>query len=355
MHLFTKILHAGVVFHVAFQAASSAILRGRSGDVDVAQLEPHLSTRALADQLVDLDNQLGQFLNTYSNSLKRPSQDTPGDVDSVDVVVVKRQSIQIPQQAVQDLLKLIKSIETQLSSILSEAAGSSPGGGAGQLPSNTAGNPAPGASSGPIAPSPVRSASLPASNPPIASPPAPNPPAVSNPVNPNPVNTPAASNPVKPNPVNSPAPNPPNVGPVVPSPFLTSPGSGPRDQLTTAFGTATTTGTRCKTTLTQTFTAYVYEDGSPAGAPVLARDAHSDDAEGSSPDGQGENPKEEPFEVEESLGGSQASTTTGDEEVDLDGDDSLNVLMARRESRRSPDRSIPLLDREADDAFEMMH
>ncbi|KAH0432331.1 hypothetical protein CcaCcLH18_06537 [Colletotrichum camelliae] len=338
MHFITKILQAGVILHVAFQGASSAIMRGRSGEIDSIQ-EAQLSTRALTDQLEDLDNQLGEFLSNYKGGHLKPD----GDITSISTIatanIEKRQNLQISQQALQDLLKLIQSIETQISAIIA-SGGSSPSGGAVQTPAMTGGNPAPVATLGPVA-SPVQSANPPVSN--LFS--------ASNPVAPNPgaTNPPAASNPVASNPSNPGATYNPGVGPIVPAPFLTNSGAGAGagNPVTTAYGTATTTGTRCKTTLTQTFTAYVYEDGSPAGAPAKARDVHSndDDAEDLGLDG----PKEDAEVVEAAF--EPRAEHNGDVEDVQSAAESLRTL-TRRESRRGPERSNLLLIREEGGLFE---
>ncbi|KAE9577601.1 hypothetical protein CGMCC3_g6333 [Colletotrichum fructicola] len=263
MHFITKILQAAVILHVAFQGASSAIMRGRSGEIDSIQ-EAQLSTRALTDQLEDLDNQLGEFLSNYKGGHLKPDGDTTSISTIATADIEKRQNLQISQQALQDLLKLIQSIETQISAIIA-SGGSSPSGGAVQTPAPaiTGGNPAPVATPGPGV-SPVKSANPPVSN--LFS--------ASNPVAPNPgaTNPPAASNPVASNPSNPGATNNPGVGPIVPAPFLTNSGAGAGgagNPMTTAYGTATTT------------------DGSPAGAPAKARDVHShhDDPEDSDLDG----------------------------------------------------------------------
>ncbi|KAF3809226.1 hypothetical protein GCG54_00011422 [Colletotrichum gloeosporioides] len=333
MHFITKILQAGVILHVAFQGASSAIMRGRSGEIDSIQ-EAQLSTRALTDQLEDLDNQLGEFLSNYKGGHLKPDGDTTSILTIATADIEKRQNLQISQQALQDLLKLIQSIETQISAIIA-SGGSSPSGGAVQTPAVTGGNPAPIATPGPV-PSPVQSANPPVSN--LFS--------ASNPVAPNPgaTNPPAASNPVASNPSNPGATNNPGVGPVVPAPFLTNSGAGAGgagNPMTTAYGTATTTGTRCKTTLTQTFTAYVYEDGSPAGAPAKARDVHShhDDAEDSDLDG-----PEEDVEVVEDGAVEDVQSAA----------ESWRTL-TRRESRRGPERSNLLLIREEGGLFENLN
>ncbi|KAJ0280025.1 hypothetical protein Brms1b_006080 [Colletotrichum noveboracense] len=333
MHFITKILQAGVILHVAFQGASSAIMRGRSGEIDSIQ-EAQLSTRALTDQLEDLDNQLGEFLSNYKGGHLKPDGDTTSISTIATADIEKRQNLQISQQALQDLLKLIQSIETQISAIIASGGGS-PSGGAVQTPAPaiTGGNPAPVATPGPGV-SPVKSANPPVSN--LFS--------ASNPVAPNPV----ASNPSNPGATNNPG-----VGPIVPAPFLTNSGAGAGgagNPMTTAYGTATTTGTRCKTTLTQTFTAYVYEDGSPAGAPAKARDVHShyDDPEDSDLDD-----PEEDAEVVEAVEPRAAEHDGAVEDVQSAAE-SWRAL-TRRESRRGPERSNLLLIRQEGGLFENLN
>ncbi|KAK1843525.1 hypothetical protein CCHR01_13827 [Colletotrichum chrysophilum] len=326
MHFITKILQAGVILHVAFQGASSAIMRGRSGEIDSIQ-EAQLSTRALTDQLEDLDNQLGEFLSNYKGGHLKPDGDTTSISTIATADIEKRQNLQISQQALQDLLKLIQSIETQISAIIA-SGGSSPSGGAVQTPAPaiTGGNPAPVATPGPGV-SPVKSANPPVSN--LFS--------ASNPVAPNPgaTNPPAASNPVASNPLNPGATNNPGVGPIVPAPFLTNSGAGAGgagNPMTTAYGTATTT------------------DGSPAGAPAKARDVHShhDDPEDSDLDG-----SEEDAEVVPAVE-PRAAEHDGDVEDVQSAAESWRAL-TRRESRRGPDRSNLLLIREEGGLFENLN
>lgn len=326
MHFITKILQAGVILHVAFQGASSAIMRGRSGEIDSIQ-EAQLSTRALTDQLEDLDNQLGEFLSNYKGGHLKPDGDTTSISTIATADIEKRQNIQISQQALQDLLKLIQSIETQISAIIA-SGGSSPSGGAVQTPAPaiTGGNPAPVATPGP-GPSPVKSANPPISN--LFS--------ASNPVAPNPGanNPPAASNPVASNPSNPGATNNPGVGPIVPAPFLTNSGAGAGgagNPMTTAYGTATTT------------------DGSPARAPAKARDVHShhDDPEDSDLNG-----PEEDAEVVEAVEPRAAEHDGAVEDVQSAAE-SWRAL-TRRESRRGPERSNLLLIREEGGLFENLN
>ncbi|KAH9233693.1 hypothetical protein K456DRAFT_53185 [Colletotrichum gloeosporioides 23] len=315
MHFITKILQAGVILHVAFQGASSAIMRGRSGEIDSIQ-EAQLSTRALTDQLEDLDNQLGEFLSNYKGGHLKPDGDTTSISTIATADIEKRQNLQISQQALQDLLKLIQSIETQISAIIASGGGS-PSGGAVQTPAPaiTGGNPAPVATPGPGV-SPVKSANPPVSN--LFS--------ASNPVAPNPV----ASNPSNPGATNNPG-----VGPIVPAPFLTNSGAGAGgagNPMTTAYGTATTT------------------DGSPAGAPAKARDVHShyDDPEDSDLDD-----PEEDAEVVEAVEPRAAEHDGAVEDVQSAAE-SWRAL-TRRESRRGPERSNLLLIRQEGGLFENLN
>ncbi|GKT90842.1 LOW QUALITY PROTEIN: hypothetical protein Ct61P_08692 [Colletotrichum tofieldiae] len=211
MHFINKILHVCVALQVAFQGASGAILRGRTSGADSAQL-PASDLNALSLAAEDLDNQLDSFLRNWGGGHRKP--------DIVEIAsIAKRQagSIQISPQDLQDLLRLIQSIERQLAAIIA-SAGSSASGTAVPPPSSTVSNP------GPISSSPAQSNVQPT----------------------------ATEN------------DPTNPGSTYPSPFLTSSGTGNGEPLTTAYATSVTTSSRCKTTVTQTFTEYVYEDGSSA-------------------------------------------------------------------------------------------
>ncbi|GJC98349.1 hypothetical protein ColKHC_07175 [Colletotrichum higginsianum] len=144
MHFITKIIYACVALHVAFQGAIGAILRGRTSGADSVQL-PASDIHALSLAAEDLDVELESFLRKWGGGHRKP--------DIVDIAnMVKRQagSIQISPQDLQDLLRLIQSIERQLAAII--ASGGSPASGtAVPPPSNTVSN------SGPIGSSPALS------------------------------------------------------------------------------------------------------------------------------------------------------------------------------------------------------
>ncbi|OLN85943.1 hypothetical protein CCHL11_05450 [Colletotrichum chlorophyti] len=218
MHFFTKIFHASAILHVAFQGASGAILRGRASGSEAAQL-PADDLQTLTQATQDLDNQLESFLRNWGGGHRKP--------DIVEITdIAKRQSgnIQISEEALQDLLRLIQSIEKHVAAILAPS-GSSPSGTAAPPPSNTLSDP------GPIGSSPAQSNIQPTA----------------------PGNGPTGT----------------EVSPPNPSPFLTSAAPENGEPITTAYATSVTTGTRCKTTVTQTFTAYVYEDDSSVVARVV--------------------------------------------------------------------------------------
>ncbi|GKT60452.1 hypothetical protein ColTof4_00585 [Colletotrichum tofieldiae] len=144
MHFINKILHVCVALQVAFQGASGAILRGRTSGADSAQL-PASDLNALSLAAEDLDNQLDSFLRNWGGGHRKP--------DIVEIAsIAKRQagSIQISPQDLQDLLRLIQSIERQLAAIIA-SAGSSASGTAVPPPSSTVSNP------GPISSSPAQS------------------------------------------------------------------------------------------------------------------------------------------------------------------------------------------------------
>ncbi|KAL0942452.1 uncharacterized protein CTRU02_200338 [Colletotrichum truncatum] len=330
MHFFTKFLRAGVILHIAFQCASSAVLRGRSGDVESNQLpagEYQLFSRdsALTDVLETLDKHLNEFLNTWSSGHRNQ--------DNVDVAkLAKRQNVQIPRQALEELLRLIQSIETQLVSIISSGSISSSGG-AVQPPTDTAGNAEPTASPGLTPSSPAQSA---------------NPPATSSRVS-----EPQASGLPSSNSPNPPATNDPNVGPPTPTPFLTSSGAGPRDSITTAYGTAASTGTLCKKTLTQTFTSYVYEDGTPAVAPK-ARSIEDDDEDEDPELDDPEQSVEQVVEVVESWVDPDVPAPDDDWNLGQSVAESWASSKTRRDLRKSPGRSNLLLIREEENALELL-
>ncbi|KAI3529706.1 hypothetical protein CSPX01_15345 [Colletotrichum filicis] len=197
MHLISKILYVCVALHVAFQGASGAILRGRTSDADSNQLSAS-DFQTLSQAAEDLNSQLDNFLRNWSGGHRKPETEET-------TTIVKRQTsgLSISAQDLQDLLKLIQSIERQLAAIISGSTTAS--GTVAPARSNTVNNPGPVASSSPANPG-----------------------------------------------VSSPTPN----------PVLTNTGNG--GPLTTAYGTSVSTGTRCVTTITQTFTEYVNEDGTTA-------------------------------------------------------------------------------------------
>ncbi|KXH46295.1 hypothetical protein CSIM01_09903 [Colletotrichum simmondsii] len=197
MHLISKILYVCVALHVAFQGASGAILRGRTSDADSNQLSAS-DFQTLSQAAEDLNSQLDNFLRNWSGGHRKPETEET-------TTIVKRQTsgVSISAQDLQDLLKLIQSIERQLAAII--AGSTTASGTVAPAPSNTVNNPGPVASSSPANPG-----------------------------------------------VSSPTPN----------PVLTNTGNG--GPLTTAYGTSVSTGTRCITTITQTFTEYVNEDGTTA-------------------------------------------------------------------------------------------
>ncbi|OHE95329.1 hypothetical protein CORC01_09340 [Colletotrichum orchidophilum] len=210
MHFTSKILYVCVALHVAFQGASGAILRGRTSDTDSNQLSAS-DFQTLSQAAEDLDNQLDNFLRNWNGGHRNP------DIVNT-ATIAKRQAsgISVSAQDLQDLLKLIQSIERQLAAIIA-SVGTTASVTVAPAPSNTFSNP------GPVASSPAQSTVQPTVT----------------------GNVPASSG------VSSPTPN----------PVLTSSAAGDGGPLTTAYGTSITTGTRCKTTVTQTFTEYVYEDG----------------------------------------------------------------------------------------------
>ncbi|TDZ26002.1 hypothetical protein Cob_v000221 [Colletotrichum orbiculare MAFF 240422] len=272
MHFFTKILHVCVVLHVAFHGAAGAILRGRAGDTDPGQaggLQLITPDVGLTNDLESLDKQLTSLFKTLNGG-----QPTPVIADAVKAA--KRQTVQISEQTLRDLLNLIQSIATQITSLIDTSAG----GTSVAAPPDTTSTPGPVASPIPVVPSsPVQSANPPATNPPAA--------------------TGGDS----------------NVGPVVPIPFLTSSSAG--NPITTAYGTATLTGTRCKTTLTQTYTAYVYEDGTSAVARQV-RSVDTDDDEDSDELDLDELDEDSSTVIQREPWADADGSTTGDGVVDLD-------------------------------------
>ncbi|EXF83241.1 hypothetical protein CFIO01_13115 [Colletotrichum fioriniae PJ7] len=210
MHLISKILYVCVALHVAFQGASGAILRGRTSDADSNQLSAS-DFQTLSQAAEDLNSQLDNFLRNWSGGHRKPETEET-------TTIVKRQTsgVSISAQDLQDLLKLIQSIERQLAAIISGSTTAS--GTVAPAPSNTVNNP------GPVASSPAQSVVQP---------------------------TATGNGPANPG-VSSPTPN----------PVLTNTGNG--GPFTTAYGTSVSTGTRCITTITQTFTEYVNEDGTTA-------------------------------------------------------------------------------------------
>ncbi|TDZ39796.1 hypothetical protein C8035_v002180 [Colletotrichum spinosum] len=159
MHFFTKILHVCVVLHVAFHGAAGAILRGRAGDTDPGQaggLQLITPDVGLTNDLESLDKQLTSLFKTLNGG-----QPTPVIADAVKVA--KRQTVQISEQTLRDLLNLIQSIATQITSLIDTSAG----GTSVAAPPDTTSTPGPVASPIPVVPSsPVQSANPPATNPP---------------------------------------------------------------------------------------------------------------------------------------------------------------------------------------------
>ncbi|KAK1997872.1 hypothetical protein LX36DRAFT_56111 [Colletotrichum falcatum] len=227
MHYINQIIHICVVFQVAFQSASGAILRGRTGGADSIQLPANdLDSLTLAAE--DLDKRLDSVLRNWDGGHRKP--------DIVEIVnIAKRQtgSIQISPEDLQDLLKLIQSIERQLAAIIA-SGGSSASGTLVATVSSTVSNAVSNTVTdmGPVSSSPA---------PPDVKP------------------TETGTNPVAT-----------GVSVPTPSPFLTTSGTGNSGPLTTTYATSVATTTRCKTTVTQTFTEYVYEDG-PSVVPRVVR------------------------------------------------------------------------------------
>ncbi|WYZ41643.1 hypothetical protein EsH8_V_000538 [Colletotrichum jinshuiense] len=228
MYLITKILHICVILHVAFQGASGAILRGRTPDADPAQL-PANDLQTLSQAAEDLDNKLDSFLRNWNGGHRKPNI-----VEIANIAKRQAGSIEVSQEELQELLDLIQSIGRQLAAIIA-SGGNSPSGSAAPSPSSTV------SISGPISSSPAESIIQP---------------------------TATGSGPTIP-----------DVSPPIPSPFLTSSGVGTGGPLTTEYATSVTTGTRCKTTVTRTFTEYVYEDGSSAVARVVRSVVETDGEE----------------------------------------------------------------------------
>ncbi|GKT50304.1 uncharacterized protein ColSpa_10485 [Colletotrichum spaethianum] len=140
MHFTKTILRVCVALQVVFQGASGAILRGRTSGAESAQLSASdLDTLSLAAE--DLDNQVDSFLRNWGGGHRKP--------DIVEIAnLAKRQasSIQISPEDLQNLLKLIQSIERQLAAIIA-SGGSSASGTALPPPSGTVSNPDPTSSS----------------------------------------------------------------------------------------------------------------------------------------------------------------------------------------------------------------
>ncbi|KAF6816202.1 hypothetical protein CSOJ01_03051 [Colletotrichum sojae] len=340
MHFITKTLHVCAVLHVAFRGASGAILRGRS-DADPVYLPSgkaglSAQTAALTDDLAALDKHLSDLLGIWD----------PDDADPVSSIA-KRQddSVRISRQALQELLRLIQSIEVQVAALLPPDDGGSPSGSTGP------GQPPPGPTSGPGPVTPPGSA---ASPPPVSSPvPTASPPgSLASSPGQSPGSPAASSPPSNPSIVTR---DDPDNGPPVPTPFLTSSvvGNPNPSPATTVYGTATST-TRCKTTLTQTFTSYVYEDGSPAVVPrEVSFEEEVDGLEDSEIDDASEQDGDGLIEV--GPWGEPDGTTGADDDVEFGQSvtEPWTTLTTRRESRRSPDRSKLLFIHEDEDALEM--
>ncbi|KAK2019291.1 hypothetical protein LZ32DRAFT_653412 [Colletotrichum eremochloae] len=241
MHYINKIIHVCVAFQVVFQGASGAILRGRTSGTDWTQLPAsNLDSLNLA-AAEDLDNQLDSFVRKWGGGHRRP--------DIVEIAnMAKRQagSIQISPEDLQDLLRLIQSIERQLVAII--ASGSSSASGT-VVPSvsNTVSNTGPESSTTATVAPPISNTF--SNTGPDSSSPAPS--------NVQPTDT-------------GTSPTATGVSAPTPSPFLTTSSTGSSEPLTTTYATSVATTLRCKTTVTQTFTEYVYEDG-PSAVPRVVR------------------------------------------------------------------------------------
>ncbi|KAK1593161.1 uncharacterized protein LY79DRAFT_189548 [Colletotrichum navitas] len=252
MHYINKILHFCVALQVVFKGASGAILRGRTSGADSVQLSP--SNADLFTEAADLDNQLDSFLRSWAGGHRKP--------DIVEIAnIAKRQtgSIQISSEDLQDLLRLIQSIERQLSAIIA-SGGSSASGTVASPVSSTVSNAVP------------ASSAIETVVPPVSD-------TVSNT---GPVSSPSASsNEQSTDTGTNPAVT--IVSALTPSPFLTNSGAGNSEPLTTAYATSVMTTTQCKTTVTRTYTTYVYEE-SPSAVPRAVRAVVEDDDDIGGPD-----------------------------------------------------------------------
>ncbi|KAK2065476.1 hypothetical protein LY76DRAFT_277289 [Colletotrichum caudatum] len=271
MRYINTLIHVCVAFQVAFQGASGAILRGRTTSADSVQI-PASNLDSLSLAAEDLDNQLDSFLRSWGGGHRKP--------DIVEIAnIAKRQtgSIQISSEELQDLLRLIQSIAQQLAAII-ESGGSSASGTVAPPTSSTVSTTAPVSNT-----APVGSASE------IAVPPVSNPVSNTGPVSSLPAPSDVQSTGAGTNPAAT------GVSAPTPSPFLTTSGADSSEHLTTIYATSVATTTRCKTTVTQTFTETVFEDG-PSAVPravraVVEDDDDDDDIDG--PDPRSTNPVEQ--------------------------------------------------------------
>ncbi|KAJ0161861.1 hypothetical protein CTA2_5476 [Colletotrichum tanaceti] len=296
MHFITKIIYACVVLHVAFQGAIGAILRGRTSGADSVHL-PASDIHALSLAAEDLDVELESFLGKWGGGHRKP--------DIVEIAnIAKRQagSIQISPQDLQDLLRLIQSIERQLAAII--ASGGSPASGtAVPPPSNTVSN------SGPIGSSSAQSNGQPTAT----------------------GNDPAS----------------PGVSPPTPSPFLTSSDPGIGEPPTTTYATSVLTTSQCKTTVTRTFTEYLYEDG-PSAVPRVVRsvvEVDEHDTEDSDPGATQDSDHDDDWEPWAEFDG----TTVEDDGSDVGfttRDTWASLGVTRRDPRGAPNDSESLVSRE---------
>ncbi|KAK1984823.1 hypothetical protein LZ30DRAFT_585349 [Colletotrichum cereale] len=121
MHYLNQIIYACVAFQVVFQGASGAILRRQTSGADSVQL-PASDLNSLSLVAEDLNNELDSFLRNWGGGHRKP--------DIVEIAnIAKRQtgSIQISPEDLQDLLRLIQSIERQLSAIIASGGSSASG------------------------------------------------------------------------------------------------------------------------------------------------------------------------------------------------------------------------------------
>ncbi|KAK2034704.1 hypothetical protein LX32DRAFT_374640 [Colletotrichum zoysiae] len=274
MHYINKIIHVCVAFQAAFQGASGAILRGRTTSADSVQL-PASNLDSLSLAAEDLDNQLDSFLRSWGGGHRKP--------DIVEIAnIAKRQtgSIQISSEELQNLLRLIQSIAQQISAII-ESGGISASGTVAPPTSSTISNTAPVSSASEIALPPVSntvsntgpvSSASETTAPPVSN-------TVSNtgPVSSSPAPSDVQSTDTRTNPAAT------GVSAPTPSPFLTTSGADSSEPLTTIYATSVATTTRCKTTVTQTFTETVFEDG-PSAVPRAVRAVVEDDDDIDGPD-----------------------------------------------------------------------